>query len=154
MRSTLIARHRRHNARRFPHDTRVVPDHFLLNTTPRRGRIGLRFVAETTLHARENFSDAKGACRTWQAVPVSRHPQRRLIGPLGPSEVERPAGGPTIRSARCRDGAPNKIQFNGCRRIANLYQIHAHRRSTVTLIAGTRESRHEKAFRSLRRPWR
>jgi hypothetical protein len=40
-----------------------------------------------------------------------------------------------IRSARCRDGRTSKIQFNGGRRIANLHQLHAHPRPTVTLIA-------------------
>jgi hypothetical protein len=33
------------------------------------------------------------------------------------------------RRRRCATAAPNKIQFNGCRRIANLPQLHAQRRS-------------------------
>jgi len=67
------------------------------------------------------------------------------VGPRVPSRS-------TARYAET--AAPNEIQFNGWRRIANLHQMYAHRRSTVTLIACSREARHEKAFRSLRHPLR
>jgi hypothetical protein len=51
-----------------------------------------------------------------------RHARRRLIG-----------ADPEARDAET--AAPDKIQFNGCRRIANLHQLHAHGQLTVTLIA-------------------
>ena len=76
------------------------------------------------------------------------HPRQRLAPMRRPcaAPADRPgawavpflaARGRLRRSAARYAGtaAPNKIQFSGCRRIANLHQLHAHRRSTVTLIA-------------------
>jgi hypothetical protein len=59
-----------------------------------------------------------------------------LVPPLGMHRMVLGAG-----CRRCGTAAPNKIQFNGCRWFANLPQLHAHRRPTVTLTARSRESR-------------
>jgi len=65
-------------------------------------------VAETSLHAGENFSDAKGSCRAGQVVP-----QRRLIGSLGLPSLNVPQAAPPSAALYAETAAPNKIQFNG-----------------------------------------
>ena len=48
---------------------------------------------------------------------------------------QRPFHGAMADAGDARRPHRIEFQFNGCRRIANLPQLHAHRRSTVTLIA-------------------
>jgi hypothetical protein len=61
-------------------------------------------VAETSLHAGENFSDAKGARRAGQG---------RLIGSLGLPSLNVPQAAPPSAALYAETAAPNEIQFNG-----------------------------------------
>jgi hypothetical protein len=75
-------------------------------------------------------------CR-WSILTSLRDFPANLSGLIWPAlKAACQPSGPAFRGGRrrrCVTAAPNKIQFNGWRRLANLHQVHAHRRSTVTL---------------------
>jgi hypothetical protein len=106
-----------------------------------------RFLAVVNVHHISRFSFRRPLRRMPLQQPrqidsiiLSTFASSRSIAGLVPSSG--PFMGPWPMP-KMLDGPPNKIQFNGCRRIANLPQLHAPRRSTVTLIACSRESRQE-----------